>query len=96
MASKFQAATEQLQTQAGATSEQLAKLREGMLELAGPTGFHPDQLEAGMFHVVSSMNQMLPASKRVSGELNVLKVAAQGAQVGGSDLEDTAYALAQR
>ena len=47
-----------------------------------------------MYHVVSSMNAVLPASQRVSTELAVLKAAAEGAKIGNSDLEDTTYALA--
>ena len=94
MSAKFNASTLRLQTQAGATAGQLAKLRTGMLNLSGETGFHPDQLATGMYHVVSSMNAMIPKSQRVRVELQVLKTAAEGAQVGGSDLEDTSYALA--
>ena len=64
-----------------------------MLNLSGETGFKPDQLEAGMYHVVSAMNAMIPKAQRVSDELHILQTAAEGAQVGGSDLEDTTYAL---
>lgn len=94
MAAKFQASTLRLQTQAGATTAQLAKLRQGLLNMAGQVGFSPDQLSSGMYHVVSSLNKMLPPLERVNGELKVTKMAAELAQVGGSSLEETTYALA--
>jgi TP901 family phage tail tape measure protein len=94
LAVKFQENTQRLETQAGATAKQLAALRQGMLAMAGSVGFSPDELSAGMYHVVSSMNAMLPPAQRVSSELKILKIAAEGAQVGGSNLEDTTYALA--
>src|SRR5262249_12058703 len=36
----------------------------------------------------------LPAAHRVGDELHILKIAAEGAQIGGANLEETAYALA--
>lgn len=94
MAADFQASTEKLRTQAGATQAQVAKLRSGILDMATAVGTSPDQLSAGMYHVVSSMNAVIPASQRVSGELKVLRLSAELAKVGGSNLEDTTYALA--
>jgi TP901 family phage tail tape measure protein len=93
-AMKFQASTERLRTQAGATQGQVDALRKGMLSMAGAVGSTPEQLSSGMYHVVSSMNAVLPPTHRVSSELTLLKYSAELAKVGGSDLEETSYALA--
>lgn len=93
-ASDFQSSSEKLRTQAGATQAQVEKLRAGMLGLARVLPQSPQELTAGMYHIVSSMNAVLPPTQRVTGELKMLKVSAQLAAVGGSSLEETSYALA--
>jgi TP901 family phage tail tape measure protein len=90
MAAKYQEATTRLQTQAGVTGSKLAALKSGVLALAGQVGFSPDSLAVSMYHVASNM-QSLGASAPTM--LNAVKVAAEGARVGGSDLEDTTNAL---
>ena len=82
LATKFEASTERLRTQAGATQVQVDKLRKGMLNMAAAVGSTPDQLAVGMYHVVSSMNAVLTPSQRVTGELRVLQDAAKRAKVG--------------
>ena len=94
LAVKFQQSTTRLQTQAGATARQVDQLRQGMLRMASEVGYTPDQLSQGMYHVVSSMNAVLPAAQRVGTELAVLRASAEGARIGGANLEDTTYALA--
>lgn len=94
MAAKFEESTLKLHTQAGATTAQMDKLRKGMLAMAGSVGQTPMALEAGMYHVVSSMNALLPKATRVNEELHVLKIASEGAAIGGTNLEETSYALA--
>ena len=94
LAVKFESSTLRLQTQAGATAGQMQKLRRGILDMAAAVGFTPNQLADGMYHVVSSMNAVLPPTQRVVGELKVLRTAAELAQVGHSNLEETTYALA--
>jgi TP901 family phage tail tape measure protein len=90
MAAKYQEATTRLQTQAGVTGTKLAALKSGVLALAGQVGFSPDSLAVSMYHVASNM-QSLGASAPTM--LNAVKVAAEGARVGGADLEDTTNAL---
>ena len=90
---KFQANTLRMQTQAGATAQGLDQIRKGLLAMAGQVGATPDQLANGMYHVVSAMNAVLPPTTRVSQELKIMKIAAEGAQVGHSNLEETTYAL---
>lgn len=94
MAARFEQSTLRLQTQAGASAKQVEALRAGMLRMAGSLGQTPEHLETGMYHVVSSMNKMLPPTTRVSEELKVLKIAAEGAAIGGTNMEETSYALA--
>lgn len=90
---KFQANTLRMSTQAGLTASQLDQVRQGLLKMSGEVGSTPDQLADGMYHVVSSMNQVLPAGNKINQMLGIMKVAAEGAQVGHSNLEDTTYAL---
>jgi Phage tail lysozyme len=92
-ATKLQSAMEQLHTQAGVTQAGVAKLTTGVLNMATSVGTAPGTLADGMYHVASSLNATLPAATRVSTELAVLKIGAEGAQVGGSDLTDTMNAL---
>lgn len=82
-----------LHTQAGATTQQVAKLQKGVLNMAGSVGTGPNELAQGLYHVVSNLNKTLPPAARVTDELKALRVAAEGAKVGGSDLVDTTNAL---
>lgn len=93
MAAKFQQATTQFNTQAGASLAQTKKLRDGILDMAASVGQTPDQLAGGMYHVVSSLNNLIPAAQRTRVELGVLKAAAEGAAVGNSNMTETTYAL---
>src|SRR5581483_7758282 len=61
--------------------------------MAGKVGTAPQDLADGMYHVASSLNATLPAATRVSTELKVLKVAAEGAKVGNANLVDVTNAL---
>lgn len=94
LSQKFESASLKLQTQAGASTGELAKLRNGVLSMAGALGQTPDHLAEGLYHVVSSMEKMLPEATRTSEELRIMKVAAEGAAVGGTSMEETSYALA--
>lgn len=94
MSQKFEASSLKLQTQAGASDKELAKLRQGALDMAGEVGKAPDQVVEGLYHVVSSMGKVLPATNRVNEELKITKIALEGAAVGGTSAEETSYALA--
>lgn len=86
----FQSAMEQLHTQAGIAQNQIGGLSQKVLALAGAVGESPDSLAESLYHVASNM-----ASTGASGTqmLNAVKVAAEGAQVGGADLVDVTNAL---
>lgn len=90
MAIDFQTATTKLVTQAGASQSQLKELQNGVLDLAAQVGFSPDSLAESLYHVVSNMQSMGATSQQ---ELNVVKIAAEGAKVGGADLVDVTNAL---
>jgi TP901 family phage tail tape measure protein len=94
MAAHFEASTTRLLTQAGATEKQVAQMRKGILGMAGVVGQSPEHLSESLYHVVSSMNAVLPAAHRTTEELAIQKIAAEGAAVGHTNLEETTYALA--
>jgi TP901 family phage tail tape measure protein len=89
-AAKFQSNMEQLHTQAGVAQAKLAGLSQQVLQLAGQVGEGPQSLSESLYHVASNL-----ASTGASGQqmLNAVKVAAEGAQVGGADLVDVTNAL---
>lgn len=94
MSSKFEASTTRLLTQAGATEAQIKAMRTGILSMAGEVGQAPQALSEGLYHVVSSMNKVLPAATRTNEELKIMRIAAEGAAIGGTSMEETTYALA--
>lgn len=86
-ASDFQAAMEQLVTQAGLPAEQLQKLTDAV-EAFAATGAQqtPEVLAQGLYHIVSLG---VPAADA----MDVLKLASEGAAMSGANLEDVANAL---
>lgn len=94
MSAKFESSTNRLLTQAGASEAQIKKFRSGILDAAGALGQTPEHLSEGLYHVVSSMNKVLPAATATNEELKIMGVAARGAAVGSTSMEETTYALA--
>ncbi len=90
MAAKFDSSMELIHTQAGVAQSQIAGLKQGVLDLAGQVGFSPGNLSDALFHIESSF-----ASIGIKGPqaMSLLKIAAEGAAVGNSDLVDTTNAL---
>lgn len=90
MAAKFDSSMELIHTQAGVAQNQIAGLKQGVLDLAGKVGFSPDSLAEALYHIESSF-----ASVGIKGPqaMNLLKVAAQGAAIGHADLVDVTNAL---
>jgi TP901 family phage tail tape measure protein len=85
-AGNFESMTEHLVTDAGESQKNIGMIRSGMLALATATGTTTDQMAAGMYHVES-------AGFHGQKALDVLKVAAEGAKVGGADLDTIGQAL---
>lgn len=92
-ATDFQSQMERLHTQAGASQQQVGQLSQGVLGIAPSVATGPNELAQAMYHVTSSLNKTLPAVSRNATELKVLKLAAEGAKVGGADLVDVTNAL---
>lgn len=86
-ASQFQAAMTQLVTQAGLPADQLQNLTNQVLAFANSGAQQtPEVLAQGLYHIVSLG---VPAADA----MNVLKLASEGAALGGANLEDVANAL---
>ena len=90
-AMKFNGQMTLLQTQAGVSAKQMPELTRGVLELAGATGQSPGNLAESLYHVASNMESM-PGTTTVQ-MLNAVKIAAEGASTGHSNLVDTTTAL---
>lgn len=86
MAIDFQDSTTKLVTGAGESETALAKVRQGILDMAGAVGTGPKQLSEGMYLIES-------AGFHGAKGLDVLKAAAQGAKVGGADMKVVADGL---
>lgn len=89
-AAKFQASMAQLHTQAGVSQSMVKGLSTQVLQLASSVGEGPESLSTALYHIASNM-----ASTGASGAqmMNALKVSAEGAQIGGANLEDVTNAL---
>ena len=85
-ARKFEQDMTLIQTQAGASADEVTNMSAAVLKLAPQVGTGPDELAAGLYHVES-------AGIRGAAALDVLKVAAEGAKVGNADLESVTNAL---
>lgn len=88
-AAAFQTATTRIHTQAGATVAATRAMAAGMLRMAASVGTLPTALAAAGFHISSANQNILSMAQ----ELHVLRLAAEGAKLGGSDLVDTTNAL---
>lgn len=89
MAASFQTSMLRIHTQANASNAEVAKLSKGVLAMAGSVSTTPAVLADAAYHIASVGQKSLDAAQ----QLNVLKLAAEGAKVGGSDLTDTTNAL---
>lgn len=85
-AEQFQDATKRIQTQAGLTSGQVSVLSHGMLDMAASVGTSATTLADAGYHIAS-------VGLRGSQALDVLRIAAEGAKIGGADLTDVTNGL---
>ena len=86
MSMDFSAAMDRIHTQAGASQQSVASLTKGVINLGlhGQSG--PKQLADALYHLKS-------IGMGNAAAMDALKVAEQGAAVGGSDLETTTNAI---
>lgn len=89
-ASSFSSEMEKVHTQAGVAQSKIGGLSQSVLTLAGQVGEDPDSLAEALYHVESNMGSMGATSTQV---MSAVKVAAQGAKVGGANLVDVTNAL---
>lgn len=82
----FQRQMLMIQTNAGASTEEVRKMSAEVLGLAGPVGTAPTTLATSLYHVEQN-------GLRGAKALDVVKIAAQGAQVGNAELEATTNSM---
>lgn len=87
MAAQFESSTQRFTTTAGESAKGLDMVRKGILEMAGQVGESSNTLAQAMYYVESG-------GFHGARGLEVLKTAAQGAAVEGSDVTEVAHALA--
>jgi TP901 family phage tail tape measure protein len=85
-AGDFQDSTQHLVTDAGESQANLHMVQQGILDVATATGTSASKLSDAMYHIES-------AGYHGSQGLTLLKVAAEGAKVGGADFETVAKTL---
>jgi len=100
MAIDFQAAMENIHTQAGASQKEVDKLSVKVLALAKTVPYGPVPLADALYHLESiglrlnkSFEQVGLQTRKQIPLMQVLKVAAEGAAVGHANLEQTTTAL---
>ena len=85
-ASDFQSSMELIQTQAGASTQEVKNMTQAVMDLSSSVGTGPEQLAQGLYHIES-------AGYSGAKALDILKIAAEGAAVGHANLEDVTNAL---
>lgn len=89
MATQFQQTMEMLHTNAGTAQKDIAGLSAEVLKMAPEVGAGPDKLAEAFYHIASAGNGLWDTAK----QLDILKIAAEGAAIGQANLDDTTYAL---
>jgi TP901 family phage tail tape measure protein len=89
LAVKFQQDMEMLHTNAGVAQSAIAGLSNQILDMAGKVGQSPEALAKAFYHVASAGTGIWSTAQ----QLDILKVAAEGANIGVASLDDTTYAL---
>lgn len=85
-AADFQSSMERIRTQAGGSQREVAYLSRGIQNMAGSVGTTAQTLAAGAYHIESQ-------GIRGARALYALRIAAEGAKIGGADLEDVTNGL---
>jgi TP901 family phage tail tape measure protein len=89
MAAHFQSSMLRIQTQANASHAQVERLSKGVLDMAGQVAETPAVLADAAYHIASIGQGSLTTAK----ELRVLRIATEGAKIGGANLTDVTNAL---
>jgi len=86
MASDFQRSMLLIQTQAGASAGEVKQFSKALLSMSGQVAQSPEALATSLYHVYST-------GLKGKQALDAVRIAAEGAKVGNSDLEETTNAL---
>jgi len=86
MATGFDQAMEMVHTQAGASQQEVDKLKGSVLALAPAVGIGPETLAEGLYHIES-------AGFRGAQAMDILTASSKLSQIGQSDFETTAQAV---
>jgi hypothetical protein len=89
-ASQFQKSMLAIQTQAGASAKEVKTFSSALLSLGPKVATGPEALSVSMYHVYSALKKVGADGPQM---LNAVKIAAEGAKVGNTDLEDTTNSL---
>jgi TP901 family phage tail tape measure protein len=85
-AAKFQQSMELIHTQAGRSQKTVDAMSKSVLAMAGSVATAPDELSKGLYHLAST-------GLSTAKSLSALRIAAEGAKMGGADLESVTNAL---
>lgn len=83
---QFQRQMLMIQTNANASADEVRRMSGAVLSLAGQVGAAPTELATSLYHVEQN-------GLRSAKALDVVKIAAQGAQIGNADLEETTNSM---
>lgn len=89
MAGDFQGAMLRIRTQAGGTQKQVDAMSKGVLQMAGAVGATPMALADAAYHIASVGQKSFTTAQ----QLQILRVASEGAKLGGANLTDVTNAL---
>jgi hypothetical protein len=86
MAADFESSTARLVTSAGETQANLAKVRQGILDMAGQVGYSAEELSKSLYTIESG-------GQHGADGLTVLRAAAEGAKTENAELKTVADAV---
>lgn len=86
----FDAALTRIQTQAGATADEIGQARGALLSMAGRVAQSPEDLAVSLYHVYSATKAL---GYTLPQMLRAVEIAGKGATVSAADLEETTNAL---
>lgn len=88
-AADFQQSMTKLHTQANVSTHDVGVLSKGILAMAASVAETPNELAQAAYHIASVGQKSLTTAQ----QLGILRIASEGAKIGGADLVDTTNAL---
>jgi len=90
LAGDFEATMERLHTQAQVPQAAIKGLSQSVLDMAASVGTAPDSLAESLYHVESAFQSTGITGQRA---MDIVRIAAEGAKIGGANLVDVTNAL---